>query len=137
MFHRIVAHLASLDLPSLLAQAKGGNGGGQGAGDGGFFGLPWWAPLPIIVILFYFMLIRPQQRERKTVQQMLDNLKKNDRVLLQSGIVGTIVNIQQDARFVTIKIDESTNTKLKVLRSAISRVVSDDEDDDKKKSEGS
>jgi preprotein translocase subunit YajC len=87
------------------------------------------------MVLFYFMMMRPQQRERAKMQEMLDKLKKNDRVLLRSGIVGTIVNIQKDSPYATVRIDEGNNTKVRVLRATIEKVLTA-EDVDEKKPEG-
>lgn len=113
----------------LLAQNKNGN---KGLTDSIWV----WAWVPIVMVLFYFMLWRPQQRERAEQQKKLESLKKNDRVILQSGIVGTIFNVESGARYVTIKVDESTNTKLKVLKSAIATVLTGDEDEEGKQKEG-
>jgi preprotein translocase subunit YajC len=102
--------------------------------SGGMWGLlagPMF-PLIVIFVLFYFMLIRPERRRRATMNQMLDNLKKNDRVVTAGGIVGTVVNVQKGSEEVTIKVDESTNTKLRVIRSSIARVLGDDTGDLKK-----
>ena len=126
MFHWIVAHLASPESLWLLAQANK-----NPQGDAGFFGLPWWAPLPIIVILFYFMLIRPQQRERKTIQQMLDNLKKNDRVLTVGGIYGVVTNVRPEADRVTLRVDETSNTRMDVTLASIGRVFKEEDAEDK------
>lgn len=124
----------------LLAQGDaGGGGGGKGGGGGGgslFENVGLFAPLLIIMVLFYFLMMRPQQRERAALQKLLDSLKKNDRVLLRSGIVGTVVNVQKDARFVTVKIDESTNTKVRVLRASIEKVLTEEDLDDEKKKDG-
>jgi preprotein translocase subunit YajC len=89
-------------------------------------------PLIVIFVLFYFMLIRPERRRRATLGHMLDNLKKNDRVVTVGGIVGTVVNVQKGSEEVTIKVDESTNTKLRVIRSSIARVLGDETGDLKK-----
>jgi preprotein translocase subunit YajC len=89
-------------------------------------------PLIAIFVLFYFMLIRPERRRKATLSQMLDNLKKNDRVVTVGGIVGTVVNVQKGSEEVTIKVDESTNTKLRVIRSSIGRVLGDETGDLKK-----
>ena len=56
---------------------------------------------------------------------MRSNLKKNDRIVTIGGIYGTVVNINSDIDEVTIRVDEGTNTKIRMMRSAISRVVSD------------
>ncbi|MBC8350942.1 MAG: preprotein translocase subunit YajC [Planctomycetes bacterium] len=85
-------------------------------------------PFVAIAVLFYFMLIRPERRKRADTASMLDNMKKNDRVVTIGGIHGVVVNIQKDSDDVTLRIDDSSNTKMRVLRSAISRIVTDDGD---------
>ncbi len=83
-------------------------------------------PFVLIAVLFYFMLIRPERKKRTDTAKMLDNMKKNDRVVTIGGIHGVVVNVQKDSEDVTIRIDESTNTRMRVLRSAISRIITDD-----------
>jgi preprotein translocase subunit YajC len=83
-------------------------------------------PFVMIAVLFYFMLIRPERKKRADTVPMLDNMKKNDRVVTIGGIHGVVVNVQKDSEDVTLRIDDSTNTKMRVLRSAISRIVTDD-----------
>lgn len=98
------------------------------------FGLgPCGSMLPafmIIMVLFYFMMIRPQKRQQNQMREMISNLKKSDRVVTAGGIFGTVVNAQKESPYVTIRIDD--NAKLKILRTSISRVVTDDESDEKK-----
>jgi preprotein translocase subunit YajC len=90
------------------------------AGDGGGMG-PFFTFFPLIVVgvLFYFILILPQRREKQKQDQLLKALKKNDRVVTIGGIVGTIVNIEPDSRLVTVRVDDERNTRLVFLRSAI------------------
>lgn len=85
-----------------------------------------WLPFIIIGILFYFLLIQPERRKRAEMSTLLDNLKKNDRVVTIGGIIGVIVNVEKGAEEVVIRVDENNNTRLNVLRSSISRVLSDD-----------
>jgi len=80
-------------------------------------------PLVIIAVLFYFMLIRPERRKRQEMDRLVANLKKNDRVVTSGGILGTVVNVSPESEELTLKVDESTNTKLRVLRHAIVRVL--------------
>jgi preprotein translocase subunit YajC len=120
-----------VQIPQWILLAAEGGGGADGGG-GLFGGYGMFAPLIIIFVLFYFMMIRPERRRRAQMTQMLDNLKKNDRVVTAGGIVGTVVNVQKGSDEITIKVDESTNTKLRMLRSSIIRVVGDDEADAKK-----
>ena len=82
-----------------------------------------FAPFIIIGILFYMMLLRPEKKKRAEMDRMLKNIKKNDRIVTIGGIHGTVVNTTKESDEVTIKVDEASNTKLKVNRSAISRVV--------------
>ena len=109
------ATLLDLLVP-LLAQEEG-NGGGLTSSV--WFQL--W-PFLIIGVLFYFMLIAPERRKRKEMDALLANIKKNDQVVTIGGICGTVVNASPNSTFVTIRVDDGNNTRLKVLRSAISRV---------------
>ena len=78
--------------------------------------------LPIVAIghIFYFLVIAPANKQRKKTQEMLNSLKKGDRVVTTGGIYGTIQGVE--AEVVYLKIAE--NVKVKVARSAISGVVS-------------
>jgi preprotein translocase subunit YajC len=84
--------------------------------------------LPVVMIFFmYVMLIqRPQKREQEQRKVMLSALKKNDHVLLSSGIYGVVTNVREDADEVTVRVDETSNAKLRVTRSAIAKVISDE-----------
>lgn len=84
----------------------------------------------MIGVLFYVMVLLPQRREQKQRKALLEELKKNDHVITSGGIHGTVTNVRRDSDEVTIKVDESTNTKLRVSLGAISRVVSDEDDKD-------
>jgi preprotein translocase subunit YajC len=58
---------------------------------------PMWSfvvPMIFMVVIFYFLLIRPQQRKAKEHKALLENLKKGDRVITNGGLIGTIVNIE-------------------------------------------
>lgn len=85
--------------------------------------------MSLLMIFFLYMWIvqRPAlKKEQESRQSLLKNLKKNDRVLTTGGIYGVVTNVQLDSDEVTLRIDESNSTKIKVLPSAIQRVVSDD-----------
>ena len=87
-------------------------------------GLSNMLPMFLIMgLIFYFLLIRPQGREKKKRAKMIDALKKNDRVLTIGGIVGTVTAVRDDE--ITLKVDESSNTKITFSRSSIQRVVGD------------
>lgn len=118
----LLAEAAEGDKP---ADAKEGAGGLFGGGCVTFL------PFLLIGVLFYFMMIVPQRREQKKMRLMIAELKKNDRVVTAGGIFGTVVNAQKESPYVTIKVDESSNTKLKVMRTSISRVLTDGDADEK------
>jgi preprotein translocase subunit YajC len=84
----------------------------------------------VTAIIFYFIMIRPQKKKDDDFKHMLGNLKENDHVVTIGGIYGVVTNIQREADRITIRVDESTGTKLRVGRSAIARVISDDADGD-------
>jgi preprotein translocase subunit YajC len=69
----------------------------------------------------YFMMFRGPKKRQQQQQQMVKSLKKNDRVQTVGGILGTVLDVNDNE--ITIKIDESNNTKIKVLPSAINRVI--------------
>ncbi len=77
--------------------------------------------LPIIAIglVFYFLVIAPANKQRKKQQEMINALKKGDRVLTTGGIYGTIQGVEADAVYLRI----AENVKVKVARSAISGLV--------------
>jgi preprotein translocase subunit YajC len=79
-----------------------------------------------IFALFYFIVIRPQQRKQdRERQDLVSNLKKNDRVITSAGIYGTIVSVSDKEDEVTVKVDD--NARLKMLKSSILRNLSADE----------
>jgi preprotein translocase subunit YajC len=124
--HPIFAYL----LPLLAEAAEAGGdaaGGGAAGGGGGGEGFPtFFIPVLLIGILFYFMLIRPERKKSAEQQDMLKGLKKNDHVVTIGGIYGTVVNVNEAAETVTIRVDENSNAKLRLRRSAISAIVKDE-----------
>ncbi len=89
------------------------------------------APFLIILAFFYILIIRPQRRDQAKRNDLLKTLKKNDRVVTIGGIIGIIANVTSDEKEVTLKVDD--NTRIKLLRSSIQSVLSDDDDDQKSK----
>jgi preprotein translocase subunit YajC len=85
----------------------------------------------MIVLLYFFMILKPQRQREQTHKTLLQNLKKNDRVVTIGGIYGVVVNVQREQDEVTIKVDEGTNAKLRLTISAIARVITDAEPGDK------
>jgi preprotein translocase subunit YajC len=109
----------------LLAQAQAPAPAAP-AGDSGAF-MRMMLPLLAIMVLFYFLMIRPQKRKEQELRQMVENLKDNDRVVTIGGIYGVVTNVQREAQRVTIRVDEATGAKLRVSMSAIARVVTGDD----------
>ncbi|PIO48298.1 MAG: preprotein translocase subunit YajC [[Chlorobium] sp. 445] len=77
-------------------------------------------PLILVVAVFYFFMIRPQQKKEKERQKALDALKKGDKVVTIGGLHGTIVEINQEKK--TVVIQAADNIRLKFDRSAIATV---------------
>jgi len=99
------------------AYAMGAPGGqaGQAGGLAGFL------PIIILFAIFYFLLIRPQQKKAKEHREMIDNLKKGNRVVTSGGIFGTIVSLDDT----TIGLEIAEKVKIKVARPNIAVLVSD------------
>src|SRR5262249_39724252 len=106
-----------LALQVLFAQADGGQ---QPANP-----LITFMPIIAIVILGYFFLMRPMRKQQKEQQAMLAALKKNDKVVTSGGLIGVVAAIKDDE--ITLKVDESSNVRLRVTRSSIVRVMRDPE----------
>jgi len=84
--------------------------------------LPFLIQFIAIIGIFWFILIRPQQKKAQQHQQLLSALKKDDEVMTDGGIIGTVVHIKDDR--VTIRSGE--NTRLVVARAKIARVLTQD-----------
>jgi len=83
-----------------------------------------WLPLVLIFVIFYFLLIMPQQKRQKKWQQMLTELKTGDSVVTQGGIVGTIVALRDTSLHLRVPPD---NLRLEVSKSAVVSVMGPDE----------
>lgn len=88
-------------------------------------------PMVLMMAAFYFLMILPDQRKRKQHEKQLEALKKNDEVVTTGGICGTVVNASPGTPYVIIRVDDNTNTRLRVLRSAILQVGGAGEGTDK------
>jgi len=83
-----------------------------------------WSQLIFIGLIFvvlYFMMFRGPKKRQQQQEQMVKSLKKNDRVQTIGGIFGTVLEVTDTE--VTLKIDESNNTKIKILPSAVNKVL--------------
>ncbi|GHV80802.1 preprotein translocase subunit YajC [Spirochaetia bacterium] len=103
----------SFVLPLLLGAPQGAESGGTGSMISTFI------PFILIIGIFYFLIIRPQNKKQKETQKMLSAVKKGDKVVTIGGVHGVIQNVKETS--VVIKVDE--NTKIEFSRSAIASVV--------------
>ncbi len=76
-------------------------------------------PLVALVVLFYFLMIRPQQRRMKQHQQMLGGIKRGDNVVLSSGVLGKVVRVEEKE----VGVEIATGVTVKVRKSMISEVT--------------
>jgi preprotein translocase subunit YajC len=107
---------ACLSLVNLLAQCAPQGEGGEGQGSP-LSGL--WM-IALIFVIFYFLLIRPQQKKQKQHQKMLEAIKKGDTVVTSGGMYGTVVGVKDN--IVVLKIAE--NVKVEFAKSSVSHIVS-------------
>ncbi len=108
------------DSRTLLLLAGSPSGGEQGP-------LPGFILMGLIFGIFYFVLILPMKQKQRKLDGMVKTLKAGDRVILSSGIYGTIVAVEDDA--FALRIDQST--KIKILKSAVAS-LQDKPDTEKK-----
>jgi preprotein translocase subunit YajC len=78
-------------------------------------GIVQLAPLLLILVVFYFLLIRPQQKRLKAHKAMVEGMKKGDKILTAGGIIGTIAEVSDDE----IKVEIAEGTKVRVKRDTI------------------
>ncbi len=104
-----------------VAYAMGAPGGGAGGQQPSMF--QSMLPLIIIFAIFYFLLIRPQQKKAKEHKALLDNLKKGDKIITNGGIYGEVFALTPD--IVTIIVAE--NVRIKVARSYIAGLAGQEE----------
>jgi len=93
-----------------LAQAGGEGGGGDGT-------MNLLIMIPAFILVFYFLLIRPQRQKDKERREMLDKVKKGDKIITTGGILGEVVRVGE--REVVILVDKEKNTRFRLLRTAI------------------
>ena len=115
MFDWLMVHTA-------WAMGTAQQGGGEGGGEGGLGGL-FSSPLIMLVlmfVIFYFLLIRPQQKKAKAQREMLANLRKGDSILTAGGIYGKITGIDDQ----TVVVEIAPQVRVKMSRGSVSGVAS-------------
>lgn len=103
----------------LISEALAQTAPAAGATPG--FDLVSFLPLILIFVVFYFLLIRPQQKRQKQLKDMVSALRRGDRVVTAGGIIGTIAKVPGEAAELEIEI--APNVRVRILRSAISEVM--------------
>tara|TARA_B100000579_G_scaffold127267_1_gene102633 strand:+ start:1312 stop:1596 length:285 start_codon:yes stop_codon:yes gene_type:complete len=83
-------------------------------------GIAQFIPLILIFVIFYFFLIRPQQKRVKEHKAMVESLKRGDEIITSGGIIGTIEKVMEDDR-IEVNIDE--NVKVQIIKSTITSLL--------------
>ena len=102
----------------VLAQAEGGGGSALGL----------LVPLGLMGVLFYFLLIRPQQRRARAQRDLISSVEVGDEIMTAGGILGTVTAMDEDDELLTVEI--APGTRIRVVKRAVSqRFVEEDEAD--------
>ncbi len=94
-----------------------GQGGGPAGQGGGGFGA--FVPLILMFVIFYFLLIRPQQKKTKEHREMVNTLKKGDRIITSGGIHGRVTGVADT----TLTVEISEKVRIKVTRASVSALA--------------
>ena len=87
-------------------------------------GIAQFIPLILIFVIFYFFLIRPQQKRVKDHKAMVASLKRGDEIITSGGIIGTIDRVMEDDR---IEVTIGENTKVQIIKSTITSLLKKEE----------
>ncbi len=98
-----------------IAYALGQGGAASGQGAGGFSSL---IPLILMFVIFYFLLIRPQQKKSKDHREMLSRLKKGDRIITSGGLHGRITAVSE----ATLTVEIADKVRVKIARGNVSQI---------------
>ena len=109
----------------LLAACQPGGAPGTGTGaaggqGGGSYILMSILPLVLIFVVFYFLLIRPQQKKQKALKEMLSGVKRGDDIVTTSGMIGRVIKIDRDNNLL---VEVAPNVRIKFMRSAVAEIV--------------
>lgn len=107
-------------LPLVFAQNAPAGGAPATPGGGYLQFLPIFA---VVVLWWYVLLIRPQQMREKKLREMIQALKKNDKVLTASGIYGTVVSVDEKDDRVLVRIDDDRGVRVAFTRASIVRII--------------
>jgi preprotein translocase subunit YajC len=99
-----------------------------GPGNGGGGGIMAFLPFILIMVIIYFLMIRPQAKRQKEKTKMLESIKKGDRIVTIGGIHGTVVGLKNQGKVLMVKVDK--NTSLTIAKSAVAGMVGNVSDDE-------
>jgi preprotein translocase subunit YajC len=94
----------------------------QGAGGSNSYVM--MLPYLLIFVIFYFLILRPMQKQKKAQQRMLAELKNGDVVLTNGGIIGTIVAVQSEDETLVLRV-KPDNLKIQVARGAVQSLITE------------
>jgi len=103
--------------PALISPAYA-----QAAADAGpVAGLTQFVPLVLIFVIFYFLLVRPQQKKMKEHRAVLEAVRRGDRIVTNGGLVGTVTKVLNDAE---IQVEIADGVRVHVMRGMIANIIS-------------
>jgi len=126
MLRKLLLGLMVVILPVLAGCQPPGTGtgtgtpGAAGQGGGGTDILMSILPLILIFVVFYFLLIRPQQRKQRAQREMLQQVKRGDDIVTTGGMIGTVIKVDRDDNLL---VEVAPNVRIKFMRSAVAEVV--------------
>jgi preprotein translocase subunit YajC len=100
--------------------AQAGAAGAAGGGDATMALLMQFAPLVLIAGVFYFLVIRPQQQQRKNLQDAVAALKKGDVIVTSGGLIGKVKSVAEDE----LRVELAPNIEVRLVRYAVGEVRS-------------
>ena len=112
MIRQIMATMLLMVAAPQIALAEGLTGGGAG-------GLASMVPLILIMVIFYFLLIRPQQKRFKAHKTMIDELKKGDKVITGGGLYGQVMDVHEDI----LKVEIADGVRVRIKRDTVTALA--------------
>ncbi len=78
-------------------------------------------PFALMFAILYFLIIRPQRQKEKHRREMVENIRKNDRIVTSGGIHGVVISVKE--KDIVVRVDDAKDVKLKIDRSAVTTVT--------------
>jgi preprotein translocase subunit YajC len=109
----------------LLAQTQGNGPAPGGQADNSLLGNPMLFLLPVGIVLFYFLFLRPMRRQEQERQSLLTKIKKNDKVITSAGIYGKVISVAEKEDEIVVEIDDKV--RIKMVKNSILRNLTNEE----------